>query len=140
MGDPIIIRRPVMTVQALDPATGSPTGTPTDVSEDVASVTLTPSVATSSIKTFAGNFTSADEPEWGAATTAIVVNADTSTNWAPLVGERVEVIVKDRQADTEGRRFESEVLYNPALAGITQPGQARTSDFPLPVLSAVTIE
>lgn len=139
MGDPIIIRHPTMSVQSLD-AAGAPTGSAVDISPDVAQVTLTPTVPQTTITTFAGKFTATDDPEWGAATVGIVVNEDTATNWAPLVGDRVQVKIFDRGELTWWRQFESEIIYNPALAGITQPGSARTSDYPLPVLSGVTIE
>lgn len=138
MGDPIIIRNPTMSIQSLD-AAGVPTGTPVDVSPDVAQVALSPTLPTTTVTTFAGKFTATDDPEWGNATAGIVVNEDTATNWAALVGDRVEVKIFDRAELTWFRRFVSEVIYNPALAGATAPGSARTSDFPLPVLSDVTI-
>ena len=137
---PIIIRKPTMFIQALDPATGAPVGTPVDVSPDVAQVELAPEIPSSTVTTFAGKWTAIDDPEWGSATCAIVVNELTQANWEPLVGQTVQVQIKDRPELTWYRQFESEVVYNPAVAGITQPGQPRTSDFPLPVLSDVTIE
>lgn len=137
---PIIIRKPTMTLTALDPATGVPAGAAVDVSPDVAQVELAPDIPSSTVTTFAGKWTAIDDPEWGSATCGIVVNEDTQANWEPLVGSKVQVQIKDRPELTWYRAFESEVVYNPALAGITQPGQPRTSDFPLPVLSEVTIE
>lgn len=138
---PIIIRNPTMTLQVLDPTTGDPGLAPAvDVSADVASVEIAPDVPQNTVSTFAGKFTALDDPEWGSATCAIVVNEETNTTWETLVGQKVQVQIKDRPELTWFRQFESEVVYNPALAGITEPGSARTSDFPLPILSAVTIE
>jgi hypothetical protein len=132
-----------MLLQLLDDAGDPVSGSgPVDVSEDVAQVTITPTVPSTTVTTFAGKFTATDDPEWGTATVGIVVNEDTAENWSDFVGAgpNVEVQIFDRTELTWYRRFLSEVIYNPALAGVTQPGAARTSDFPLPVLSDVTIE
>ncbi len=135
---PIIIRNPTMLILPWD-ATGTP-GTPVDVSSDVASVEISPDVPQDVVSTFAGKFTALDEPEWGSATVAIVVNEDTHTTWETLVGSKCQVQIKDRPELTWYRAFDSEIVYNPGLAGITEPGQPRTSDYQLPILSDVTIE
>lgn len=141
MGNPIVIRKPTMLLQLLD-ANGDPSGAAVDVSADVSQVTLQPTLPSTTISTFAGKFTATDDPEWGTASVGIVVNADTADNWADFIGAgpNVEVQIYDRPDATTYRRFVTEVIYNPAVAGKTEPGSARTPDFPLPVLSDVTIE
>lgn len=137
MAAPIIIRNPILSITKL--VAGVPTGSPVDVSDDVSKVELTPTIPTSTVSTFSGKYQTADDPEW-AGTASIVVNADTGTNWEPLVGSPVQVKLTDR-GDTLGtyRQFDSEILFNPALGGPTQPGQPRSYDMVLPVLSAVTL-
>lgn len=135
MAAPIIIRNPVATLTQL--VAGTPTGSPVDVSDDVSKVELTPSVPTTNVQTFSGKYQQAGDVEWAASAT-IVVNADTSENWADLVGEQVRVKLYDRSDLTSYRQFDSEILFDPALGGPTQPGQARSFDMALPVLSAVT--
>lgn len=135
---PIIIRNPVATLTKL--VDGTPTGTAVDVSDDVAKVELSPTVPTTTVQTFSGKYQQSGDVEW-AATASIVVNEDTSTNWAPLVGEMVRVKLYDRGADlTVFRQFDSEILIDPALGGPTEPGAARAYDLTLPVLGAVTLE
>lgn len=133
---PIVIRNPIMTLTQL--VAGVPTGSPVDVSDDVASVELTPSIATSDIKTFSGNYQTAEAPTWEGSAT-IVINEDTSTNWTPLVGETVRAKLYDRGADTTRyRQFDTEILFDPTLGGPTEPGEARSFDMALPMLSAPT--
>jgi hypothetical protein len=136
MGAPIIIRKPVMTLETL--VAGVPTGTPVDVSDDVSKVELTPSIATSDVKTFAGTYQSADEPTW-AGSASIVVNDDTSTNWTPLVGQQVRAKLYDRGSDTTRyRQFDTEILIDPTIGGPTEPGNPRTYDLTLPIIGAPT--
>lgn len=136
MGDPIVIRNPIITLTEL--VAGVPTGAAVDVSEDTSKVELAPTVPTSQVQTFAGKFTQAGDVEW-AGTISIVVNEDTSDNWAPLVGSRVRAKVYDRSDLTWYREFDTEVLFDPGLGGPTQPGQARAFDMVLPVLSQPTL-
>lgn len=132
---PIIIRNPIMTLTKL--VDGTPTGAAIDVSDDVSKLELTPTIPTSNVQTFSGNYQTAGDPTWAAAAT-IVVNEDTQSNWAPIVGEQVRVKVQDRTDSPAFRTFDSEILFDPAIGGPTQPGQARSFDMALPVLSAVT--
>lgn len=136
MGDPIIIRNPIITLTEL--VDGVPTGSPVDVSEDTSKVELAPTIPTTTVQTFAGKFQQAGDVEW-AGTISIVVNEDTSTNWAPLVGSKVRAKVYDRSDLTWYRQFDSEVLFDPGLGGPTAPGAARAFDMVLPVLSAVSL-
>ena len=137
MAAPIVIRNPILTLTKL--VDGTPTGAAVDVSDDVGKVELTPTIPTTTVSTFSGKYVQADDPEW-AGTASIVVNADTGTNWAPLVGFRARAALSDR-GDAAGtyRQFDTEILFNPALGGPTQPGQARAFDMVLPVLSAITL-
>lgn len=133
----IIVKNPTMVLQPLD-ENGDPSGAPVDVSCDVQSAELDASVPTSSVTTFCGTFQTAGDPEIG-FTVTVVVQDDTNTRWASLVGDSVEVQLKDRTTDTTYRSFTSLVPLNPALYGPTEPGEPRSFDFDMPVLSEVTI-
>jgi len=132
---PIVIRDPVMSIAVL---TAGVPGTYVDVSDDVQALELEPDVPTTDVTTFSGIYQTAGAVSW-AATATIVVNADTFTNWETLVGESVRIKVYDRGADTTRyRQFDSEIVFNPGLGGPTEPGEARSFDMALPVLSDVT--
>lgn len=133
---PLIIRNPVATLTKL--VAGVETGAAVDVSDDVSKVELTPTIPTSNVQTFSGKYQQTGDTEW-AATASIVHNEDLEANWAPLVGESVRVKLYDRADQTIYRTFDSEVIFNPALGGPTQPGQARTYDLVLPVQSVPDI-
>jgi hypothetical protein len=133
---PIIIRNPVMSLVEL--VDGTPTGTPVDVSDDVSVVELTPTIPTTDVKTFSGTYQSSGDPTWAGKAT-IVVNEDTSTNWAGLIGKAVRAKLYDRGADTTRyRQFDTEILFDPTLGGPTEPGTARSYDLTLPISSAPT--
>jgi hypothetical protein len=135
-GTPIIIRKPIFRVapygvdDILQP--------PVDLSADVSAVELSPDVAIDTVSTFTGKFRVADEPEWS-ATISIVVTEDTSTNWAPLVGQKVQAQVFDKGPAATGdryRAFDTEILLDPSLGGSTDVEErARAYDIDLPVLS-----
>lgn len=134
---PIVVYRPTLILQPID-ENGDPDGSPVDVSCDVSRFELDVDVPTTQVTTFCGNFEIPDEIEVS-ATVEVTVNADTYARWAALVGDSVEVQVKDRTTDTAYRAFDSQIQLNPALYGPTEPGEARAFDFSLPVLSAVTL-
>ena len=133
---PIIIRKPVFRVAAY--GTGGALDPPVDLSDDVSAVELTPDVAIDTVSTFTGKFRVADDPEWS-ATLSIVVNEDTTTNWAPLVGKKVEAQVFDVGPASTGdsyRAFDTEILLDPSLGGSTDVEErARAFDMDIPVLS-----
>lgn len=135
---PIFAYRPTMVIQTLD-ENGDPDGAPVDVSCDVESVELSPEVPLNSQVTFCGTFQIPGDLEVSCSVSA-VVNDETLARWAPLVGDTVEVQVKDKTTDTTRRVFQSIVSFNPGLYGPTTPGEARAFDFDLPVLSEVTSE
>lgn len=137
MDIPIVVYRPTVLLQPLD-AAGDPDGAAVDVSCDFQSIELTVDTPVTTIKTFCGSAQVPDDPEIGCDCT-VAVNDATSGRWSGLVGDSVEVQVKDRSTDTSYRRFQSQVPINPALYGTTEPGEARTVDFSLPVLSDVTV-
>jgi len=132
MTAPLIIRNPVATLTKL--VDGVETGAAVDVSDDVAKVELTPSIPTTNVQTFSGKYQQAADPEW-TSSVSIVHNEDLEANWTPLVGFPVRVKLFDRGDLTTYRTFDTEILFNPAIAGPTAPGQARTFDMTLPVES-----
>lgn len=132
---PIIIKDPKLLIQPLD-AAGDPSGAAVEVSEDVTSVEISPSQDIGNVKTFTGSFQIPGEVT-NEATISIVVTADTSTNWAALVGEACEFQVFDREDATKYRAFASEVPYDPSLYGSTTPGEAREHDMVVPVYGDV---
>jgi hypothetical protein len=133
---PLIIRNPIATLTKL--VAGVESGAAVDVSDDVSKVELTPSLPTSNVQTFSGKYQQTGDVEWAGSAT-IVHNEDLDANWTPLVGFPVRVKLYDRQDQTVYRTFDSEVVFNPALGGPTQPGQARTYDYVLPVQSQPSI-
>lgn len=137
MDIPIIVYRPTVVLQPLDEA-GDPTGSPVDVSCDFQSVELTVDTPVTTITTFCGSVQIPGELEVGCDCT-VAVNEATSGRWSGLVGDSVEVQIKDRTTDTSYRAFTSQIPLNPALYGTTEPGEPRTVDFSLPVLSEVTV-
>ena len=138
MDIPIVTYRPTVILQPLD-AAGDPSGASVDVSCDFESIELTVDTPVTTITTFCGTVQIPGELEVGCDCT-VAVNDATSGRWAALVGDSVEVQIKDRTTDTSYRRFVSQVPLNPALYGVTEPGEPRTVDFSLPVLSDVTTE
>jgi hypothetical protein len=134
---PIIVYRPTLILQPLD-EDGDPTGSPVDVSCDMQSAELGVDTPVTTIKTFCGTVQVPDDIEVSFSVT-VAINDATSGRWSGLVGDSVEVQLKDRTTDTTYRRFVSQVPLNPALYGTTEPGEARTLDFDMPVLSEVTV-
>lgn len=133
---PIIIKDPELYAKALD-AAGEPTADPAvDLSDDTSAVALDYDQSMDTIRTFGGNYTIPGEVE-ESATISVVVGADTSTNWAALVGESIELRVKDRADATKYRAFRTEIPVDPSLYGTTEKGEARTVDIEVPVLSAI---
>ena len=136
MAGPIIIRKPVFRVAPY--GTGGTLQPPVDLSDDVSAVELSPDVAIDTVSTFTGKFRVADEPEWS-ATVSIVVTDDTSTNWEPLVGQKVQAQIFDKGPAETGARyriFDTEILLDPSLGGSTDVEErARAYDVDLPVLS-----
>ncbi len=135
MTAPIIIKSPLMHVQKLT-ALGADDGVPVDVSCDIQSVELGIDTPTIDVTTFCGNFSIPDEPTVSASVTA-AINADTDANWSGLVGKSVRIELYDRTDATKYRTFDSYIPINPSLYGSTAPGDARTVDFDLAVLSDV---
>lgn len=135
---PIVVYRPKFILQPLD-ENGDPDGAAVEVSEDVETIEIDADQEITRVKTFAGSFSHPGEVE-PSATVSAVIGSDTSTNWAPLVGVRCQAQIYDRQDSTTYRAFETQVDINPALYGATTPGEPRTFDFEIPVLSDVTIE
>lgn len=133
---PIIVYRPTLVLQPLD-AAGDPTGSPVDVSCDISRFELDVDTPTTRVSTFCGSFEIPGDIEVS-ATVEVTVNDETSGRWAPLVGDSMEVRVKDRSTDTVYRRFQTQIPLNPALYGPDESGEARAFDFNLPVLSDVT--
>lgn len=138
MAAPIIIRNPVFLVQPLDAPGGTPTGLPVDLSDDVSAVTLEPDIAIDTVSTFTGKFRVADDAEWSASV-AVKVGPDTSSNWAALIGDPIQIRIFDRGPATTGakyRYFESEILIDPSLGGATDVEErVRQFDMDMPVYS-----
>jgi hypothetical protein len=134
---PIVTKRPTVVFQPLD-EDGDPSGSPVDVSCDFESIELTVDTPVTTLTTFCGTVQIPDEPEIGCDCT-VAVNDATSGRWSGLVGDSVEVQIKDRTTDTSYRAFVSQVPIDPSLYGTTEPGEPRTVDFALPVLSEVTL-
>jgi len=135
--NPIIVYRPTLIVQTLDEA-GDPDGAPVDVSCDIVSLELAPDVPISTTTTFCGTFQNPGDVEVS-CTLEVAVNDETYTRWAALVGDTVELQIKDKGTDTSYRAFGSFISFNPGLYGPDQPGEARTYSFDLPVTSDVTV-
>ena len=135
--NPIIVYRPTLVVQTLDEA-GDPDGAPVDVSCDVVSIELAPEVPITTTTTFCGTFQNPGDVEVS-CTLEVAVNDETYTRWAALVGDTVELQVKDKTTDTSYRAFGSFISFNPGLYGPDQPGEARSYSFDLPVTSEVTL-
>lgn len=133
---PIIVYRPLLHLQPLD-EDGEDDGSPVDVSCDMSSVELTPDTPTTDVTTFCGNFQIPDDVTVG-ATFGVTVNGETDANWSALVGKRVRAELYDRTDATKFRSFETQIMLNPSLYGPTTPGEARSFDFDVAVLSEVT--
>lgn len=130
---PIVIRRPKLLLQKLD-ATGEPTiDPPVDVSCDVIAVELVPEQDIERTETFCGSFPLVGDVETTATITA-VATADTSSNWAPLIGSSVEARLYDRHDSTKYRKFRTEIPFDPSLYGPTDATEdVRSFDFDVPV-------
>lgn len=134
---PITVFRPTLVFQPLDEA-GDPTGSPVDVSCDIVSAELAPDVPINSVSTFCGTAQVVGEVEVS-LTLEVAINLTTNSRWASLVGDSVEVQIKDRTADSSYRAFPSIVPLNPALYGPDTPGEARQFSFDMPVMGEVAI-
>lgn len=134
---PIVVYRPTLVLQPLD-AAGAPSGSPVDVSCDMVSAELTVDTPVTTLKTFCGTAQIPDDVEVGCEL-EVAVNGTTNSRWAALVGDSVEVQIKDRTTDTSYRAFDSIIPLNPALYGPDTPGEARQFTFNIPVLSEVAI-
>jgi len=134
--NPIIVYRPTLVVQTLD-ENGDPDGAPVDVSCDVMSIELSPEVPIQTTVTFCGTFQNPGDVEVSCSL-EVAVNDETYARWAPLVGDTVELQVKDKTTDTSYRAFGSFISFNPGLYGPDQPGEARQYTYDLPVTSEVT--
>lgn len=136
MAGPVIIRKPVFRVAPY--GAGGTLQPPVDLSDDVSAVELSPDVAIDTVSTFTGKFRVADDPEWS-ATVSIVVTDETSINWEPLVGQKVQAQIFDHGPAASGekyRAFDTEILLDPSLGGSTDVEErARAYDVDLPVLS-----
>lgn len=135
--NPIIVYRPTLIVQTLDEA-GDPDGAPVDVSCDVVSLELSPEVPITTTTTFCGTFQNPGDLEVS-ATLEVAINDETYARWAPLVGDTVEMQIKDKTTDTSYRAFGSFINFNPGLYGPDTPGEARSFSFDLPVTGEVTL-
>lgn len=134
MTAPIIIYRPTLVLQPLD-ANGDPDGSPVDVSCDMQSVELGVDTPVIEVTNFCGTFSIPDDIS-ESATFGVAVTADTDGNWSPLVGKTVEARLKDRTTDTTYRKFTTFIPLNPSLYGSTEPGEARTIEFEVSILSS----
>lgn len=134
MTAPIIVYRPVLILQPLDDA-GAPDGAAVDVSCDMASVAINVETPTIDGNNFCGPWSIPDDIS-ESATFEVQVGADTDTRWAPLVGVTVEARVKDRGASPDYRKFQTFIPINPSLYGTTQPGEARSFEFDVAVLTS----
>jgi hypothetical protein len=133
---PIIIYRPKVVVQPLD-EDGSPTSdAPVDVSCDFSSIEFGVDQPSTTVSTFCGKFQVPDDIE-ESVTGEFTVNADTDSNWSPLVGTQVTMQVWDREDATSHRTVNVHVGVNPSLYGTTAPGEARQPSVDFPVLSAM---
>lgn len=133
---PIIVYRPKVVAQVVD-EDGSPTSdAPIDLSCDFSSIEFGVDQPSTTVATFCGKFQVPDDIE-ESVSGEITVNADTDSNWSPLVGNRVELQVWDREDATSHRLVTVHVGVNPSLYGTTQPGEARQPSVDFPVLSAV---
>ena len=133
---PIIIYRPKVVVQPID-AEGSPTSDEAvDVSCDFSSIEFGVDQPSTTVSTFCGKFQVPDDIE-ESVTGEFTINADTDSNWSPLVGSQVEMQVWDREDATTYRTVNVHVGVNPSLYGTTAPGEARQPSVDFPVLSAV---
>jgi len=134
MTAPVIVYRPVLILQPLDDM-GAPDGAAVDVSCDMESVELgidTPMIEGS---TFCGPYSVPDDIS-ESATFGVAVASDTTTRWSPLVGKTVEARVKDRGDGNTYRKFQTLIQFDPSLYGTTQPGEARTVEFDVAVLTS----
>lgn len=131
---PVIVYRPVLILQPLD-EDGLPDGAAVDVSCDMESVEIGVDTPTIDGSTFCGPYSVPDDISETSTWTA-VISSDTTTRWAPLVGLTVEARVKDRGADPAYRKFQTMVPIDPSLYGTTTPGEARTVDFDVAVLTS----
>ncbi len=137
MTRPVIIRRPQVVLQPLD-AAGAAVGTPIDVTCDITAVELSPDQSIDTISTFCGPFRVAGDVSTE-ATISGILTPDTETNWAPLVGDSVEVRIFARLDSTRYRRFVSEVPFDPSLYGTNDAEEStRAWEMDLPVYSDVT--
>jgi hypothetical protein len=135
MTAPIIVWKPLLHLQPLDDA-GADEGEPVDVSCDMNSVEIEVDTPTIDVTTFCGNFSIPDDISVS-VTFGVTVNADTDANWDDLVNKRVRAELYDRTDSTRYRTFETIIPINPSLYGPTTPGEARSFDFEVAVLSAV---
>ena len=135
--NPIIVYRPTLIIQTLD-AAGDPDGAPVDVSCDVMSLELSPEIPITTTTTFCGTSQNPGDLEVS-CTIEFAVNDETYARWAPLVGDTVEMQIKDKTTDTSYRAFGSFVGLNPGLYGPDQPGEARSYSVDFPVTGAVTL-
>jgi hypothetical protein len=138
MTAPIVIYQPQLKFQPFDEA-GDPEGDLVDLTCDVSAVEITVDTPTTTVSTFCGKFQVPGDIEEG-ATISVTVNPDTDANWTALVGVTGEFQVYDRVDATKYRKFTSLVTANPSLYGTTQPGEVRTVDLDVPVLSPVEWE
>lgn len=133
---PIIVYRPKFHLVPINPVTDLPNEAGlVDVSCDMASVELTLDTPTTTVTNFCGTFQIPDDIEEG-ATVNVMVNEDTHDNWSDLVGDIMEARVYDRQDSTSYRKFRTQIPADPSLYGTNEPGEARTVDMDLPVLTS----
>lgn len=135
--NPIIVYRPTLVIQTLDEA-GDPDGAPVDVSCDIVSLELSPEIPITTTTTFCGTFQNPGDLEVS-CTIEFAVNDETYGRWAALVGDTVEMQVKDKTTDTSYRAFGSFIGLNPGLYGPDQPGETRSYSVDFPVTSEVTL-
>ena len=134
MTAPIVVYRPVLILQPLNDA-GSPDGAAVDVSCDMQSVEISVDTPMIEVTNFCGSYSVPDDIQEG-CTLGVAITEDTDTRWSPLVGRTVEARVKDRGESPNYRKFQTMILVNPSLYGTTQPGEARTVEFDVPILTS----
>lgn len=135
MTAPIVIYKPQLKFQPFDDA-GDPDGDPVDLTCDASTAELGVTTPTTTVSTFCGKFQVPGDIE-ESATVSITVNPDTDDNWSDILGVTGEMQVYDRQDATKYRKFTTLIVANPSLYGATTPGEVRTVDLDLPVLSPI---
>ena len=134
---PIVVYRPVLKLQPLTEA-GASDGALVDVTDDMSAVELGVDAPLITVPTFSGKYSSPDDIE-ESVNFEVTVNAGTVARWSPLVGKLVDAFIYDVTpvpTVTKGRKVRTRILLNPGIYGPTQPGEARTVSWDLPLIAS----